>query len=248
MRPTVPRSWPRWSASSPKATRRWSATPAFGATSRRSATSTSRSIPTRSRRSGSSTASSFCAPTPISIRSRPYFATSSCGRWSRLPNSQAPVLHPTDLPQARRDHPWSRVLQLPRAGAEDGAGGPHCGAGSLRLLAGNHRRSGLADRDRDRARRQALHRPLRAAPGRQLGLACRRHRAAADRPRGRRLLTSPNRKRSATAPSRRRLLLSISYLVNRTVEDGSDIALLLTSSRGPLVSLLRLPFFTVQIR
>src|SRR6185503_2519795 len=70
----------------------------------------------------------------------------------------------------------ARVLQLPRAGAEDGAGGPHCGAGSLRLMAGNHRRSGLADRDRDRARRQALHRPLRAAPGRQSGLACRRHR------------------------------------------------------------------------
>ena len=32
MPPTVPRSWPRWSANSPRATRRWSATPAFGAT------------------------------------------------------------------------------------------------------------------------------------------------------------------------------------------------------------------------
>ena len=42
-----------------------------------------------------------------------------------LPNSQAPVLHPADLPQARRDHPRPRVLQLPRAGAEEGAGGPH---------------------------------------------------------------------------------------------------------------------------
>jgi hypothetical protein len=31
--------------------------------------------------------------------------------------------HPADLPQARQDDPWSRRLQLPRAGAEDGAGG-----------------------------------------------------------------------------------------------------------------------------
>ena len=55
----------------------------FRRSSRRSAMSTSRSIPTKSRRSGSSTASSFCGPTPISIRSRPCSATSSCGRWSR---------------------------------------------------------------------------------------------------------------------------------------------------------------------
>ena len=103
-----------------------------------------------------------------------------------LPNSQASVLHPADLPQAGRDHPWSRVLQLPRAGAEEGAGGPHRGARSLRLLAGDHRRSGFADRDRDRARRQALHRPLGAAPRRQPGPAGRRRRAAADRARRRR--------------------------------------------------------------
>jgi hypothetical protein len=50
MRPTVLRSWPHWSASSPKATRRWSATPVFGVTSRRSARGTLRSTPTRSRR------------------------------------------------------------------------------------------------------------------------------------------------------------------------------------------------------
>ena len=29
-----------------------------------------------------------------------------------LPNSQAPALHPADLPQARRDHPRPRVLQV----------------------------------------------------------------------------------------------------------------------------------------
>jgi hypothetical protein len=37
---------PRWNANSPKATRRSLATPAFGATSKRSASSTLRSIPT----------------------------------------------------------------------------------------------------------------------------------------------------------------------------------------------------------
>ena len=60
-----------------------SATPAFGAISRRSATSTLRSIPTRSRRRRSSTASSCCVPTPISIHWRLCSATSSCGGWSR---------------------------------------------------------------------------------------------------------------------------------------------------------------------
>jgi hypothetical protein len=39
--------------------------------------------PTRSRRRRSSTASSCCAPTPSSIRSKPCSATSSCGPWSR---------------------------------------------------------------------------------------------------------------------------------------------------------------------
>ena len=76
------RASPRWNASSPRATRRSLATPAFGATSKRSASSTLRSIPTRSRRSGNSTASSYCALTPISTRSRLCSATSSFGRWS----------------------------------------------------------------------------------------------------------------------------------------------------------------------
>jgi hypothetical protein len=73
---------------------------------------------------------------------------------------------------------------------------PHCRARSLRLLAGDHRRSGFADRDRNRVRRQTLHRPLGAAPGRQLGLACRRRRAAADRPRRNCLLTLAQSKMS----------------------------------------------------
>jgi hypothetical protein len=42
--------------------------------------------------------------------------------------------------------------------------------------------------------RQALRRPLRAASRRQPGIACSRRRAAADRPRGRSLLTPPDPK------------------------------------------------------
>jgi hypothetical protein len=88
-------------------------------------------------------------------------------RGADFPNSQAPALDPADLPQARRDHPWSCVLQLPRAGAQEGPGGSHRGARSRRLLARDHRRSRLADRDRDRARRQALRSSLRAPSRRQ---------------------------------------------------------------------------------
>jgi hypothetical protein len=36
-----------------------------------------------------------------------------------LPHRQTSVLDPPDLPQARRDHPRPRVLQLPRPGAEE---------------------------------------------------------------------------------------------------------------------------------
>src|SRR5262249_21114828 len=84
-----------------------------------------------------------------------------------LPNRKAPALDPADLPQARRHYPRPRVLQLPRAGAEEGAGGPHRGARSLRFLAADHRRPRLADRDRNRARRQALRGSLGAAFRRQ---------------------------------------------------------------------------------
>jgi len=102
-------------------------------------------------------------------------------RGADFSNSEAPVLHPADLPQARRDHPWPRVLQLPGTGAEDRVGGADCRPRPRGLLAGDRRRSGFADRDRDRVPRKALHCPLGAAPGRQPGLAGRRRRAAADR-------------------------------------------------------------------
>ena len=52
----------------------------------------------------------------------------------------------------------------------------------------------LADRDRDRARRQTLRRSLRATSCRQPRPACGRRRAAADRARGRRPLIPPDRK------------------------------------------------------
>jgi Transposase DDE domain len=119
--------------------------------------------------------------TPISTRSKPCSATSSCGRGANLPHRQASVLDPPDLPQARRDHPRPRVLQLPRPGAEEGTGGPHRRARPLRLLAGNHRRSGFAHRDRDRPGRQTLHRALRSTPRRQPRYPCCWRRAAAHR-------------------------------------------------------------------
>ena len=50
---------------------------------------------------------------------------------ANLPYGQASLLHAADLPQARRDYPRPRVLQLPRTGAEESAGGPHCSARSL---------------------------------------------------------------------------------------------------------------------
>ena len=110
-------------------------------------------------------------------------------RGADLPNRQAPVRNPSDLPQARRDHPRPRVLQFPRARAQEGAGRPHRGARSRRLMAGNHRRSRCADRDRDRARRQALPAALRATACRQSRAARRRRRAAADRAPSRHRLT-----------------------------------------------------------
>ena len=62
--------------------------------------------------------------------------------------------------------------------------------------------------------------PLAIASRRQPRPACGRRRAAAERARSHGLLTPPNRKCSAKPPARRGLLLPISYLVIRTVEDG----------------------------
>jgi len=78
--PIAPRSWPRWSAKGDKAL---VGNAGFRRYLKRSATSASPSTRTRSRRRRSSTASSYCAPIPISTRSRRCFATSSCGWWSR---------------------------------------------------------------------------------------------------------------------------------------------------------------------
>jgi hypothetical protein len=97
------------------------------------------------------------------------------------------------------------------------------GAQEAICVAGDHRGSGFTDRDRDRVRRQTLHRSLGAAPGCQPGPAGRRRRAAADCPRRRSLLIPPQRKCSAKPPARLELPCLFSYLVNRTVEDGDGI-------------------------
>jgi hypothetical protein len=78
------------------------------------------------------------------------------------------------------------------------------------------RRFGFADRDRNRAGRQALRRPFRATSRRQSRPARYRRRVAGHRARYHRGLTPP-RKCNAKPPPRRRLLLSINHLVNQTV-------------------------------
>src|SRR5450631_4209215 len=42
-----------------------------------------------------------------------------------VPHGEKPFRNASDLPQARRDNPRSRVVQLPRPCAEEGTGGPH---------------------------------------------------------------------------------------------------------------------------
>ena len=60
------------------------------------------------------------APTPISIRSRPCSATSSCGRWSRPSAQRSTCFRRGTI----RGHVFCSFL------AQDGAGGPHCRARS----------------------------------------------------------------------------------------------------------------------
>jgi len=61
---------------------------------------------------------------------------------ARFSNLEEPFRDATDLSQARRDHSRPCVVQLSRAGPEEGAGGPRRGAG-LRLFLARH----LADLD-----------------------------------------------------------------------------------------------------
>jgi hypothetical protein len=88
----------------------------------------------------------------------------------QTPDRQAPTRHPADLSQAERDHPRSRVLQLPCARAQEGVGRSHRCARLLSLLARDHCRSRLADRDRDRARRKTLRRAFAPRPVASLAL------------------------------------------------------------------------------
>jgi Transposase DDE domain len=219
MPPIGLRSWPHWSASSPRATRHWSATGFrryLKTISEEQFAIDSEKIEAEKKFDGIFVLRTNTDLNPLEAM----LCYKQLWTVADLSNSKASVLHPAGLPQARRDHPRSRVLQLPRARAEVGAGEAHCRSRSLRLLAGDHRGSGFTDRDRDRVRRQTLHRSLGAALGCQPGPAGRRRRAAADRPRRRSLLIPPQRKCSAKPPVRLELPCLFSYLVNRTVEDG----------------------------
>ena len=198
MRPTALRSWPHWSASSPKATRRWSAH-RFSALPQDSARALAID-PDRSSSRRSSTASR-AAHQHRSQSAEPCSATSSCARCSKPLNSKASADHPPDLPQAGRDHPCSRVLQLPRATAEDAAGRAHCRARPRELLAGDHRRSGFARKPRSSTTANTSSSARRRAPP-PLSPASNRCRAAADHPRRRGLLNPPKSKCSAKQRTR----------------------------------------------
>ena len=204
MPPTAPRSWPRWSASSPRATRRWSATPAIAASSRRSATSTSPSIATRSRRTQRFDGvfvlrtNTDLNPLDAMLCYKQLWTVEQTFRTAKHLFATRPIFHKLD--ETIRGHVFCSFLALV---LKKSAGGPHRRARPRRLLARDHRRSRFADRDRDRAGRQALHRPLRAASCRQPRPARGRRRAAAHRSRGRRRLIRRTRKCSAKPPSRR---------------------------------------------
>ena len=150
--------------------------------------------------------SSCCAPMPISTRSRPcYKQLSSVERTFRTAKhlfSTRPIFHKLD--ETIRGHVFCNFLAL----ALKAALGSHRCARPSRLLAGDHRRSGFADRDRDRG--QTLPRPRRPASRRQPRLEGGRRCAAAHRPRRRGSRPSAKiRKCSAKPPARRGLLLAL---------------------------------------
>ena len=133
---------------------------------------------------------------------------------AHLPHRQAPVRHPAHLPQARRDHPWPRLLFVPRPGAEDRTGAAHRCPRREHLMARDPERSRRADRDLHGPGRQALPRPLGTASGRQPRSARRRRCPAAHSPTDRRQL-SPAPKRSATPPQRPAIAARNQLLKNR---------------------------------
>jgi hypothetical protein len=111
-----------------------------------------------------------CAvPTPISTRSKPCSATSNCGRWSKPSEPPSTCSRPGRFSSSSTRPFGKRVLQLPRAGVQEDAGRPHCGARLLRFVAASPPR--LADGDRNRARQQTF--VVRYAPRLAASLALR---------------------------------------------------------------------------
>lgn len=109
-------------------------------------------------RTPGSTASSSCAPTPISIRSRRCYATASLERVEQLFRSaKVAAGDPAHLPRVRRHHPRPRVLLVPRPGPAQGTPGS-----TRRRWSGSGWPEILRDRSRSppggrgRAGRQAL--------------------------------------------------------------------------------------------
>jgi hypothetical protein len=137
-------------------------------------------------------------PTPISTRSKPCSATSNCGQWSKPSEPPSTCSRPGRFSSCSTRPFGKRVLQLSRAGVQEGAGRSHWGARSLRFLAADHRRSRLADGDRNRARQQTF---VRYASRSAASLACARPASHCRRPCARPRPADPTRSENVV-PSR----------------------------------------------
>jgi hypothetical protein len=168
-------------ARSPTATRRSSAMPATGASSRRRARATSRSIPRALPRTRASTVFTCCAPTASSTRSRLGGARlpPALARRGDLPHRQGDPRDAPDLPSGRWRDRRPPVLLVSRARPAQGARrAPRQSRPRSRV--GRHRARSRSARGSDRRPgRQAFHPAHRSARMRWRRLQSDRRRASA---------------------------------------------------------------------
>ena len=198
--------------------------PASAATSKRSATSASPSTRTRSRRRRSSTASSCCAPIPISTRSRrmlcykQLWTVEQTFRTAKHLFSTRPIFHKLD--ETIRGHVFCSFLALVLKKALEDRIAALGRTGSWPEI--------IADLDllaETEIGQDGKRFVVRSAPQSRRQPRLARGRCRAARPPSAIAAASPDLRQirtcSAKPPARHGLSLPLSYLANRTVEDGS---------------------------